>query len=534
MKINILTVFFAFLLTAGSIFGQTSWLDRPLNNWNPTTGVVPTAPRATGEAPTSARCRDQIRSPESLSDRALTRAGWTLFGAAQTFGAVTLINGTAGVDGQCRPMQYNTFIFVSNRFAGTLSPTVMDSRTDGALSQARLNNPTSITADFSRYTSSDALCCPSQTSTVVYTIQNGRVTANDVNTQAACQNQNEPDTPAANAVTGRINYNPRGGRQRNATIIVRLVDVTRTNPTVIAEEQIEVTNNQQFPIPYELRYEPNRIDQRNRYAVQAEMNTQNRTIARTETNSPVLTQGNPTNVDLTLIQTGGGGNQQNNSILRGTVAYRERIALPNNASVTVQLLDSSIPDANAAVIAETTFSSGNRQVPIPFELGYNRNQIDLNRRYSLRAEISVEGQVRWTTDTNVPVLTQGSPTDNVQLILVQGRQTPAPVTGQTLNLSKFGTGSIQIATQGSTFLVRGSVNVKADGNADVTVAGITGGITFSGKLTFFDQTTMRITVESSGNADAGGEIEIRYNGRRLESITGNNLTLDGQNVTLRF
>jgi hypothetical protein len=197
-------------------------------------------------------------------------------------------------------------------------------------------------------------------------------------------------------------------------------------------------------------------------------------------------------------------------------------------------VDTSVADTTAAVISETTFSSGNRQVPIPFELGYNRNQIDLNRRYSLRAEISVDGQVRWTTDTAVPVLTQGSPTDNVQLILVQGRQTPAPVTGQSLNLSKFGTGSIQIGTQGSTFLVRGSVNVKTDGNAEVTVAGITGGIIFRGKLTFFDQTTMRITVESSGNADAGGEIEIRYNGRRLDSITGNNLTLDGQNVTLRF
>jgi small nuclear ribonucleoprotein (snRNP)-like protein len=83
-------------------------------------------------------------------------------------------------------------------------------------------------------------------------------------------------------------------------------------------------------------------------------------------------------------------------------------------------------------------------------------------------------------------------------------------------------------------LVRGSVNVKSDGSADVTVGGITGGVTFSGKLTSFDQNTLIITVESSGNANAGGEIQIKYNGRRLESIRGNNLVLDGQNVTLSF
>jgi putative lipoprotein len=266
------------------------------------------------------------------------------------------------------------------------------------------------------------------------------------------------------------------------------------------------------------------------------MTTNNRIVARTETNTLVLTQGNPTtNVDLTLNFIGF-GNQQNNSTLRGTLTYREKIALPNNASISVRMFDASVTEANASPIFETTFNSSNRQVPIPFELGYNRNQIDLNRRYVLRAEITIDGRVTWTTDTDYAVLTLGNPTDNVQLNLIQGRQTPAvnPITGQNLSLSKFGTGSIQIGTQNSTFLIRANVNVKTDGSADVTVAGLTGGITFSGKLTSFDQNTLKITVENSGNANASGEIEVRYNGRRLDSITGNNLVLDGQNVTLRF
>lgn len=525
---------FAFFMMSSGVLAQTSWLDRPLTNWNLTTAVVPTAPRPTGDAPTNGRCNETIRNPESLSDRALTRAGWSLFGASQTYGAVTLIHGMASVDGMCRPNQYNTFVFVNSRFAGTLSPTVMNSRTDGALSQARLNSPTNISADFMRYNSSDALCCPSQTSTVSYTITNSRVVASNVETQANCQQNQNPDNTNENVISGNINYNPRFGRQRNATITVRLVDVSRadTNSNIIAEQQIEVNNTQQFPISYELKYEPSRINQRNRYAIQAEMVSNNRTIARTETNYPVLTQGNPSNVDITLVQSSGGGNQQNNATLRGTISYRERVALPNNAVITVRLLTMSI-DAPVTV-AETTFNSDSRQVPIPFELGYNRNQINTNQRYWIQAEISIDGKVAWTTQTRYEVLTQGNPTDNIQLILVQGQQTPPPVTGQTLSLSKFGTGSIQIEGRNSAFLVRANVAVKTDGTADVTVAGITGATVFSGKLTYFDQTTLRITVESSGNANAGGEIEVKYNGRRLDSITGNNLTLDGQNVTLRF
>ncbi|MEK7724353.1 MAG: hypothetical protein AAB336_08410, partial [Acidobacteriota bacterium] len=103
MKVKLFTLFFAFLLTTSSVLAQTSWIDRPLTNWNPTNGSVPVAPRAQGDSPTITRCRDGVRSPESLADRALTRAGWTLFGASQTYGAVTLINGMASVDGMCRP-----------------------------------------------------------------------------------------------------------------------------------------------------------------------------------------------------------------------------------------------------------------------------------------------------------------------------------------------------------------------------------------------------------------------------------------------
>jgi hypothetical protein len=69
----------------------------------------------------------------------------------------------------CRPVAYNLFVFVAGRFAGVLSPTHMTSRLDSSAGAVRLPLP-AITADFARYTSTDALCCPSSHVRVSYRI----------------------------------------------------------------------------------------------------------------------------------------------------------------------------------------------------------------------------------------------------------------------------------------------------------------------------------------------------------------------------
>ena len=75
----------------------------------------------------------------------------------------------AGSDGMCRPTQYNVFVFVDGRFAGTLSPVLMDSRFDGSSGAVRLPLP-NVTAEFARYTPNDPMCCPSSRVTVRYRI----------------------------------------------------------------------------------------------------------------------------------------------------------------------------------------------------------------------------------------------------------------------------------------------------------------------------------------------------------------------------
>jgi putative lipoprotein len=109
--------------------------------------------------------------------------------------------------------------------------------------------------------------------------------------------------------------------------------------------------------------------------------------------------------------------------LRGTVAYRERMALPPNAVVDVRLLDVSRADTAARTVAETSLRTG-RNVPIPFVLRFNDNDIRPRGRYALRAEIREGDRLLFTTTRNYPVLDGGR--DNTDLMLERADARPEP------------------------------------------------------------------------------------------------------------
>jgi uncharacterized lipoprotein YbaY len=93
----------------------------------------------------------------------------------------------------------------------------------------------------------------------------------------------------------------------------------------------------------------------------------------------------------------------------GTVTYMVRMALPPEAVVEVQLQDVSRTDAKATVIAEEKITVGDRQVPIPFELKVEPGKIEPSHTYAVRAEILVDGQIRFTSEQAYNVLTKGNP-----------------------------------------------------------------------------------------------------------------------------
>ncbi|MEE4174481.1 MAG: YbaY family lipoprotein [Xanthomonadales bacterium] len=129
---------------------------------------------------------------------------------------------------------------------------------------------------------------------------------------------------------------------------------------------------------------------------------------------------------VAVVVTGCGGEEAAvspepaSATLTGTVTYRERMALPVNATIDVRLLDISLQDAPARVLAQQTIEAAGQSVPIPFALDYAPGLVQDRLTFAVRAEIrSADGELLWTTDTVHPVLTRGAPKDGVEIRLVR-------------------------------------------------------------------------------------------------------------------
>lgn len=150
---------------------EPSWLDSETSNWNQVGAALPSAPPQEGD--NFPYCTESFtwRQAAFPEDEAVEAAGWKIFGAAQIFGATTVVTAMANVDGMCRPMDYQAFVFQDGQFIGTLSPNAMAARAEASLVNYELSGEGEIMATFNRYTNDDALCCPSGESLVFYRIE---------------------------------------------------------------------------------------------------------------------------------------------------------------------------------------------------------------------------------------------------------------------------------------------------------------------------------------------------------------------------
>ena len=90
----------------------------------------------------------------------------------------------------------------------------------------------------------------------------------------------------------------------------------------------------------------------------------------------------------------------------GSISYLQRVALPPDSDVIVQLRDVSRVDAKADLLAEQRFTTRS-QVPLPFELLVDPAKIDPRMRYAVAARIERGGKLMFINDKLYPVLTQG-------------------------------------------------------------------------------------------------------------------------------
>jgi putative lipoprotein len=116
--------------------------------------------------------------------------------------------------------------------------------------------------------------------------------------------------------------------------------------------------------------------------------------------------------------------------ISGSATYRERIALPPDATFDAVVEDVSRADAPSTVIGRIDPRPAG-QVPIRFEIPYDESRVQPGHRYSLRARVTHNGHLLYTTTRMYPVLTPSS-AGTVDLLLERVSQSQAHTPDRSL------------------------------------------------------------------------------------------------------
>lgn len=84
-------------------------------------------------------------------------------------------------------------------------------------------------------------------------------------------------------------------------------------------------------------------------------------------------------------------------LITGEVTYRERIALPPQAVVTVELADISLADAPASIIGRQEIQNPG-QVPVKFSIGFDPAVLQPKMTYAVQARITVDNKLWFIND----------------------------------------------------------------------------------------------------------------------------------------
>jgi hypothetical protein len=163
------------LLLAGSaapVVAQSgAWLDRDVAGWNRAGAAVPAAQGNPQRDAVRKRCSAAVTASTAVA--AVTDAGWLPFlhqDREVKRGRIEVVAGASDATAACEPIDFNLFVFVDGRFAGTLSPVSMTTSKDGAVGAVRITGDNSLTAEFARYAPDGPECCPSRRVRVSYEV----------------------------------------------------------------------------------------------------------------------------------------------------------------------------------------------------------------------------------------------------------------------------------------------------------------------------------------------------------------------------
>lgn len=112
-------------------------------------------------------------------------------------------------------------------------------------------------------------------------------------------------TPAAK-VAGMVTHRQRIALPPAAIVEVTLQDVSRADaPAVVLGRQTIELEGRQVPVPFEISYDPAKIEVRSRYTVAARITVEGKLIFISDTIHPVITRGAARMVEIVVVPAGG-------------------------------------------------------------------------------------------------------------------------------------------------------------------------------------------------------------------------------------
>lgn len=242
----------------------------------------------------------------------VNQEGWLAAGDLDGDGnedAVVLLGVTSGASGQ-----FTYLVPVLNQ-GTTLQPLAATFLGD----RVKINSLTvasqQITLNMVTQGPDDPMCCPTLEVTRIYQLQPTLVQvggdpatpmplpaplpSDSTRSDETINESIDEPMPATDRVTGTVNYRQRIALPPNAIVEVSLLDVSRQDvaATVISSQTIPL-EGKQVPVAFELPFNPDTIDERYSYAVQARILVDGELRFINTSRYPVITHGSPTEVEV--------------------------------------------------------------------------------------------------------------------------------------------------------------------------------------------------------------------------------------------
>lgn len=255
----------------------------------------------------------------------------------------------------------------------------------------------------------------------------------------ACGGADEETADTA-AVTGNITYLQGIALPDDARVHIAIQNASLAGAppdvSVIGEQVINAPG--QVPIAFATPYEATAVEENATYLLYARIeDAAGNLLFLNAQGVPVITHGSPTeNVEVVVEQRGGTVPEQlptpgGETAVTGRAAFAEAVTLPAGSTARIMIQNASLADAppEVALLAEQ-FIPNPGQFPIPFAVTYNQADVQEAAMYRLYVRIEDnEGNLLYLNTQGRPVITQGNPTTDIEVLVEQ--ITPAEPPAET-------------------------------------------------------------------------------------------------------